>query len=566
MRSLEKVGWCLALLACTDGLAADFNFDELSRLIRSGSVRTIEETLAQLPPELRANYTLAFSSRSLQAATPAAPRAILFGNDARLIVTFNGDPSVHGYDALETMQFEERSNSFHFREILFPATGGSADISADNPARCAACHGKPARPIWDSPPSWPGMYGERYRAGLSKMEAAGMAAFLASQSSDPRYRHLIGARRFGDRSTYVASPHELYNGGTEDSPNVRLSKLLSSMNVRSLVAELSAAPAFMPHRYALLAAAEGNCGSPPSLFPARLQGVLSVAMANYSHSIATAASAQAAAKRMRRSSLSDSYRAGVNASGLVALRFIAEQLLGLPRQRWSLALEADAVDLASPDGALTIDQVLFERLATNEPQWRDLRSFRGLNATDAYCARLRLRSLQELSEYYGAASDDAFRVAGRPPAPDAMRRPALLDRCISCHDGAVGPALPFGQPTALAARLTAGSYPRGQLIDEILYRLTPQAGAARMPLDVTPTVAQQRELESYFLRLAASQNSGRNSSSATVFKVTPATPYPRPFDEIRALVASESVKLDRNPPIQRLGPSNTVRNADPPPP
>jgi hypothetical protein len=502
---VQKFCLCLALLAGADACAADFNVDALTGLIRTRNARTVEEVLALLPSELRENYALAFASRSLQDATPSAPRAILYGGDAHLIITFNGDAGKRGYDALETMQFDEHSNSFHLRELSFPSTGEGVKVSEDNPARCAACHGRPARPIWDSPPSWPGIYGERYRAGLSKAESVGMTAFLARQPSDPRYRHLIGARRFGERATYVASVHALYNGETFDPPNVRLSKLLATMNVRSLVSELSNAPAFSPHRYVLLAAAEGNCGSVISFFPDSLRGAFKEAMAVYQRSSVAAVSGQEAAKRMRRTSSSDGYRAGVAASDPIALRFIAEELVGLPRQRWSLALEANTFDLASPDGALSLDQLFFEKLVASEPELRDLRSFRSFTTSDAYCGELRLRSERELRTFYRAPGVERLRAAGTPVAGGDTERPALLDHCIACHNGKVGPALPFGEPAALGPRLTAGGYPRGRLLDEILYRLASPAGPARMPRDINPTPAEQHDLENYFMHLAAQQ-------------------------------------------------------------
>jgi hypothetical protein len=508
MCSLRKFCLCLALLAGADACAADFNVDVLTDLIRTRNARTVEEVLVLLPSELRESYVLAFSSRSLQDATLSAPRAILYGSDAHLIITFNGDAGRRGYDALETMQFDERSNSFHFRELSFPPTGEGVMISEDNPARCVACHGRPARPIWDSSPSWPGIYGERYRAGLSKAEAVGMTAFLARQPSDPRYRYLIGARRFGERATYVANAHALYNGEGFDPPNARLSRLLATMNVRSLVSELSNAPAFSPHRYVLLAAAAGNCGSVTSFFPGSLQDALREAMAVYEQSSVAAVSVQEAAKRRRRASPSDGYSAGVAVADPIALRFIAEELVGLPRQRWSLALEANTFDLASPDGALSLDQLFFEKLAVSEPELRDLRSFRSFTASDGYCGELRLRSERELRTFYGATGVERLRPAGRPVVGGDSGRPALLDHCIACHSGKVGPALPFGDPAALGPRLTAGGYPRGRLLDEILYRLASPAGPGRMPRDINPTRAEQHDLEDYFIRLAAQQSPG----------------------------------------------------------
>ena len=418
------------------------------------------------------------------------------------IVTFNGDAGERGYDVLETMQFDERSNSFHFREVSFQS-GGSGLVSEDNPARCAVCHGRPARPIWDTAPSWPGIYGERYRAGLSKAESIGMTAFLARQPNDSRYRHLIGARQLGERATYVPSPHALYNGASFDPPNARLAILLATMNVRSLASELSDAPAFSAHRYVLLGAAGGNCGSPAEFFPGALQSPLKQSMLVHERSSVAAGAAQDAAKRLRRASTGDAYHAGLEAADPIAFRFIAEQLVGLPRQRWSLALEGGTFDLAAPEGALSLEQLFFERLAVAEPELRELRAFRSFSATDAYCEELRKRSRRELTAFYGVGAAELGHTASLPAQETGARHPALLDHCVACHDGEVGPAFPFGDPVALAPRLIAGGYAHGRLLDEILYRLAPQAGTGRMPRDVIPTPAELRDLEDYFVNIAA---------------------------------------------------------------
>jgi hypothetical protein len=500
-RSIRR--WCLylGLIVCVPVCAADFNVDTLTGLIRSNDVRTLDEALVLLPAEMRANYVLAFASRSLQEASPVAPRAILYGTDARFILSFNGDAGQRGYDAIETMQFDDRSNSFHFREISFVA-GRGARMSEDNPARCTVCHGTPARPIWDTPPNWPGVYGERYRAGLSKAESAGMRVFLARQPRDPRYRSLLGAARFADRETYVGSAHGRYDGASSEPPNARLSMLLATLNARSIISNLSEAAAFTPHRYSLLAAAAGECGAVQSFFPAPLRVAFTQALAAYAASSAAAGVNEQTTKRLRREAPADGYHGGVAASDPVELRFIAEQLIGLPRQRWSLALERNTYDMAAPDGALALEQLLFEKIADREPDLRALRTLRSFNSMDGYCAEMRRRSEAELATFYDAAGSERFRASARPAPANQTSQPRLLDHCIACHNGEVGPALPFGDPLLLASRLGGGGYVRGRLLDEILYRLTPQAGAERMPRDINLTSAEQEVLENYFIRLA----------------------------------------------------------------
>ena len=210
----------LLLTATLSAQGSDFGFDSLQQLIARQSINSVDGLIAALPEDLRSHYTLVFESRSLQEANFANPRAILFGSHATLILTYNGEPAERGYDAVETMEFDGSAQRFLFREIQF--LGGSAHFSAANPPRCVACHGSPARPIWDTPPSWPGVYGQRYHAGLSGAERSGMAAFLARQPqssalSPPagrkgagRSRHLCAGlachlRRSGHRAAECAA-------------------------------------------------------------------------------------------------------------------------------------------------------------------------------------------------------------------------------------------------------------------------------------------------------------------------------------------------------------------------
>ena len=500
------VGLCGLIAPLCPGLAVaepPYGVEALLAGIAAEHVDSVERALALLPQELRKNYVLVFSSRSLQEATPAEPRAILFGTDAQFVVTFNGGAARRGADALETMQFDARTNTFHFREISFPAAGAAPHVSADNPARCTACHGVPARPIWDTPPYWPGAYGERYGSGLSRTESAGMRAFLEESARGSRYGQLIDPARFAERTTYVAPSHARYGGEVTEPPNARFSLVLATLNVRSLVAALAQLPAFEAHRYALLQAAGGSCGATESFFPASTSELVRRSIGSYGHGAAAIGSGQDAAKRQRMTGATDGYRGGMHSADPVALRFIAERLVGLPPQRWSLALEGSTYDLAAPDGALTVEQLLFERIVATEPELRALRTYRTYTPSDAYCAELRHRSIRALSAYYAAYGAGPVGVAAAPVKADAASHPSALDRCIACHNGDVGPALPFSAPAALAPLLNQAGYAHGRLLDEILFRLTPEAGAARMPRGVNLTTQEERALADYFVLLAA---------------------------------------------------------------
>jgi hypothetical protein len=510
VRELPKLLPWLFMTAAAAVHAGDLTFDSLQRLMQSRGIHSVDELIPALPEELRRHYTLVFASRSLQGASFSNPRVILFGSDALLVVTYNGDPHERGYDVVETMEFDPGTAAFAFREIRF-ANGPDAGppiVSAANPSRCAACHGAPARPIWDTPPTWPGVYGERYKAGLSAAETKGIAAFLALQPQHPRYRPLLGAQALADRDTYVPNSRAVYDNAGMEPPNAQLSALLTTLNVRSILSEMAARPAFEPHRYALLAAAHGGCGPITDFYPEPVRAALTAERKEFDQAGAAADAAQAAAKTLRRTGKTAAYRGGAAVNDWNDLRFLAERSIGVRTQHWTLAFERGTYDLSAPDGTLTLEQALFEWVVQQDPPLRDLASYRSFDGRDRYCEHLRDASRRTLDIWYSSPSRTA--AAAHDPSTDRGPRPGaagdappLLDRCAACHTGEVGPQIPFADRDALAQRLIAGIYPHGRLLDEILYRLDPVAGSAGMPLGISISADERRGLEQYFLNAAS---------------------------------------------------------------
>ena len=420
MRGVCVLLWCLIL--GTSGLAhaESFDFDSLRRLVETRRIQTIEDLIAALPDDLRTHYALVFSSRSLQGASFDAPRVILFGSDARLIVTFNGDASERGNSAIETAEFDPINSRFVFRELTFSGDSGSAraTVSAPNPARCIACHGLPARPIWDVPPLWPGAYGEHYHAGLSSAEVSGIREFLRSQPTHPRYRYLVGAAAFADRETYAPSSRATYNGLSAEPPNAQLSALLTRQNVQSMVSELAAQPAFAAHRYVLLAAAGAGCGSLTDFYPQSLRSSIGADLSHFAQSSAAADRLQLRAKGSRLASGSRAYQIAASPVELNELRFVAETSLHVSTQRWTLALERGTYDFSAPADAFTFEQALFELIARSDEGVRDLGPYRTFDAADAYCRYLLRESRQALEAWYGA------RMSASLPASEDLQAPA----------------------------------------------------------------------------------------------------------------------------------------------
>ena len=501
MRVLSAVGLCLTLGAAGMAPAADFSFESLRQLIEARGVDSVEELLAVLPEDLRAHYTLVFSSRSLQDASLENPRALLFGNKAQLILTFNGDASQRGFDAVETMEFDAAANRFVFREITFtPGKTQPAAISDANPARCIACHDRPARPIWDAPPLWPGVYGERYGAGLSSAELRGMRGFLSSQPIHPRYRHLLGANALVDRDTYVSSSRARYNGAWAEPPNARLSALLATLNVRSILSRLAAQPGFAAHLDILLAAAGSSCGPLTEFYPPSMRAAIAADIKQFSEAAAVAERRQSLAKTLRRAGPENAYVGLASTAEFTELRYVAERGLNVSTEHWTLAFERGSYDLSAPAGTLTLERALFEWLARTDTDLRTVASYRTFNADDAYCKHLRQASRDSLAAWYATPAAPAAAHTDGP-----MPEPLLLQRCAACHSGDIAPSLPFSDADALSARLREGHYPHGRLLDEILFRLTPQAGAGRMPRGINIDSAEQRDLEDYFTEMARSR-------------------------------------------------------------
>jgi hypothetical protein len=482
-------------------------FASLQALIAEHDITTVEGLLHGLPEPLRAQYTLVFQSRSLQGATYANPRVILFGNDATLVLTFNGDPAERGYDAVESMEFDGATESFRLREIQFGGKGAPPTVSEANPPRCGSCHGSPARPIWDTPPSWPGVYGERYLHGLSTEEAKGIRAFLAIQPMHPRFRSLIAPGRFGERGTYVTSSAAAYNGRTTEPPNAQLSSLLTRLNTRTIVGRLVSSPGYASHQYVLLAAAEGDCGPLEDFYPRSLREALRIQLREYLVSHAQVDARQDATKSRRLGRTKVTRSLAVRPADMGQLRFVVERGLAGNTDSWTLALESNTFDLAAPPGAWTVREALLQKVATADNGLAELHEYRTFTPSDEYCRRLAERSRQALEEWFAilptgsavAARDESrIRVATAigSDAPPAVRL------CVTCHTGEIAPLIPFGNPQELAVKLRGGNYAHGHLLDEVQYRLSEPAGNERMPQGTLLATEEIQALKSYFIELA----------------------------------------------------------------
>lgn len=216
-------------------------YESVKTFLEQGNADSVDALLAALPESYLEHYTLMFESRSTQGARFQQPRAIVFGQDASLILAFNGSPSELGYSSLETMEFDRETMRFVLREIAFTEEGGARRIvfSEENPSTCAVCHGSPAHPIWDSYPRWPDAYGETEGVPpwAASRERDGYAAFVQVRATHPRYRELV------DRSWTQADKDALgYQGKAQRSPNAELGILLARSNAEAVIHEVLSSP------------------------------------------------------------------------------------------------------------------------------------------------------------------------------------------------------------------------------------------------------------------------------------------------------------------------------------
>lgn len=136
----------------------------------------IDSFIPLLPKNYRRHFSLVHRSFSVQKASPLSPRVILYGPDAKVMMTFNAGVDENkshqeGGDTIEVIEWNSERIRWDFSEIKFI---DKIAIQERNPAKCIMCHAgtpKPVsynnfekytdklKPIFPQYPFWPGFYG-----------------------------------------------------------------------------------------------------------------------------------------------------------------------------------------------------------------------------------------------------------------------------------------------------------------------------------------------------------------------------------------------------------------------
>lgn len=527
------------------------NSPSLIEILKSSKRATsVEQFIAALPPALRTNYVLMHTSGSLQEGSFENPRAILFTQDARTVVSFNGNTGQVGGDRVEAIDFDYNRNKYDFYEISFTASGSHAK---KNPKVCMNCHTEQLIPNWRPYQQWNGAFASSGNSFdgeveyfVSKQnpfkpteasweieykkenEFSRFVEFRRNQHTHPRYKHLIQPQGEPYWPFAPTSP-EFKTDDFDYSPLRRLgigltfhhSKIVSTLLLQSTLFRDYPASVISSLLLCDLTARSGGPTSftPNSVIPSGfLKSVLDLM-----DSQPRFTSGQAIYERARNSSRQ------FDQQEILAQIFA---VAGLHPELWW-------TDLYSRDNGLqevfslpsigfyandTIQAMVAMTLLQNYP----LANFKRNPLSKATAEKLReemgmpISLIQRIHQMVPLAttgdlkkicanldslkesenkSQTSIEFSGEAPS---QSRPYVLRQCIACHvDGgyATAPYIPFDDSEKLASRLRENHF---YLLNDIEQRVSPGAHAqVRMPKGprgLNPT--QSKKLVEYLRNLA----------------------------------------------------------------
>ncbi len=392
---LALAGLCQPLV----GVAAPLGMSYVRQLVAEKNISSVDELLSNLPAYYRSRFTLVFDSRSLQAASYENPRVILYGLNGTFILTFNGDAKHRdrGFDSIEMLEFDEATKQFFLQELRFPQApdlSSRAEFSEVNPEKCTGCHGKVPRPVWDTHPFWPGVYGELYQIRPPQPEEVGFESFLRHQSVHPRYRYLVGVESFAYRYRFNPSSKDKYDGVHVETPNAELTNLLSGLNAEGIAATVIRHEGFPTYKYALLASLSPSCADIDEFFPAELWPSVRKSHRAFSDRSDSVNQRQLESKKSRARQRLAADRFATESSidkvqSLKEFRFIVEFALGLDTGDWTLAPEKGTYDFTAPRSAADIiKRRMLDEVARSDPDVEELRVYESQTSNNKYCSYL----------------------------------------------------------------------------------------------------------------------------------------------------------------------------------
>ena len=407
----------------------DWGYDltDLKNSLKSASqnetINSVEDLLPVLPQQLRANYVIMYQSRSLQQASDENPRIIMFTPRADFILTFNGHRSQRGFDKLELINFDYKTNNFNFHEISFDKTQGY-QISAANPPACLKCHQSPSRtninprPNWEPYSTWPGAIGSLDgNFAKDKNEEIILNNFINNKSSHPRYKHLLDP----EISSYsIRTPGDLTN-------------FLSELNAKRVVTEIKQLPIYNDIKETFLSSIKcGNLNVSDSAF-------------------------KWLEKNKKFTEILGDLESDSPISQLIHLTF---EPFDIDTTDWSMDFKTR--------GRLAFRERFGSPSQTSNHFLRAINEFipEHINFSCSQLGSFSAAKMDRLISQYQLKKSNEIEIT------ESVRLKKMLTNCMSCHDGSNGdPIISFDRPNLLKKELHRPGFENGTLLQEIKYRL-----------------------------------------------------------------------------------------------
>lgn len=135
-------------------------------------------------PKLLSNYVLMTRSESQQFASLEHPRVLLFNAGVFFGLSDHPDQKSRRVEILET---DPKTYDIRLHEIVFNEAGVEF---RENPASCVACHGSPAKPLWNPYDFWPNAFGAAIGAAATQPEIEAFRALARTPNPTPIFQRL----------------------------------------------------------------------------------------------------------------------------------------------------------------------------------------------------------------------------------------------------------------------------------------------------------------------------------------------------------------------------------------
>jgi len=87
----------------------DLTYNTLVKIVKECRVKKIKKLLSLLPHNYLTHRTLAYATLATQGASPEYPQVITYGEDAKLLLSFNGHKKQAGFKNLDIIHFDEKT-------------------------------------------------------------------------------------------------------------------------------------------------------------------------------------------------------------------------------------------------------------------------------------------------------------------------------------------------------------------------------------------------------------------------------------------------------------------------